>query len=87
MTFYVGIQYLDADDFPVGRREKIGWFHSQAEAEKWLESCGLFHKTYLTQDYYEWQQNARFDKHSIAIDNVLDTRVTTPNAYVRAWSK
>lgn len=84
MTFYVSIQTLDYDDYPVGNDQKIGWFHTQDDAEDWVMNSGLFHKEHIFGNLFEYKQNDLRMKHTVSIRNILDTRVTSPHQFEKA---
>lgn len=83
MTFYVKIQSLDYDDYPVGSPTRIGWFDSVDVATEWIESSGLFSKQYFGKDYYEWKYIGDRGRHSVSIEDVLSTYMTSPEKFVR----
>lgn len=87
MTFYVSIQQLDYDDYPVGRDNKVGWFHTAAQAKSWIETCGLFSKEYIFPGAWVWKQDGLNQKHNITVRNILDTHVEAPANYVKRWSR
>lgn len=78
--WYIGIQQLDYDDYPVGREEKIGPFESQDEADDWLTSSELFYRHYLTTDYYEWKRAFYGLNHSVRVKD-LHTGLIHPENY------
>lgn len=44
MTFYIQVQDVDYDDYPVGRAKNIGPFDSKEEAEAYMEKSKRFIK-------------------------------------------
>jgi len=80
-TFYVNIQSLDYDDYPLGSPTKIGPFESEEAAESFLDSSPRFYQKRIFGDYFEWKERT-FGKHSVTIKNLLDTHFSNPAVYL-----
>lgn len=71
MKFYVNVQSLDHDDYPVGTPTKIGPFYSVIEAEEFLSRSPYFFKRTIFDGYEEWKMR-QYGKHSVSIKTVVD---------------
>lgn len=71
MKYYVNVQQLDYDDYPVSTPTKIGPFYSQVAAEEFLTQSPHFFKRVIFEDYAEWKMR-QFGKHSVTIRTVID---------------
>lgn len=81
MTFYVEIQDVDCDDYPQGTPTRIGWFHTEAEAGKYLENTERFRQVQIAPGLFVWRDTGRFGRHNIQVKNILDTHMIRPKTY------
>lgn len=73
--FYIGVQALDYDDYPVGSETKIGPFYSDKAAADFMGQSSMFYRRVIFGDYSEWKV-AQFGKHSVTIKSVTDGMVS-----------
>lgn len=81
MTFYVEIQDLDYDDYPQGNPTRIGWFHTEDEAEKYLENTKRFRQVQIVPGFFLWQDTGRYGRHTVQVKNIMDTRMVRPESF------
>jgi hypothetical protein len=80
-TTYISVQRVDYDDYPIGSDTKIGPFENKEAAEAWLEDSPKFTKSYYTQKRFSWVPVGWAGKTTVYIKDLLDTYMTSPEAY------